>query len=204
MSTDRRSKMATVMSQPAKEADLKREMIESLTTTFEAHAQITETGVEYWLARDLQHLLGYSEWRNFTMVLNKAKTACEISDHPVADHFVDVNKMVGDGVVADLAGRLRLVEDHGEVAPLRVAEQVLEISGKPVFDSGLGDLGMGFESGRQGLDHLALQIGLLCRLGHHGGHLGSAIRRHGGSSIPAVSPDVDVMIAPSLATGPLC
>jgi len=97
MSTDRRSKMATVMSQPAKEADLKREMIESLTTTFEAHAQITETGVEYWLARDLQHLLGYSEWRNFTMVLNKAKTACEISDHPVADHFVDVNKMVDLG-----------------------------------------------------------------------------------------------------------
>ena len=36
-----------------------------LTETFEGHAQQTENGVEYWLARDLQKLLGYSEWRNF-------------------------------------------------------------------------------------------------------------------------------------------
>jgi DNA-damage-inducible protein D len=73
---------------------MKTEMIQSLTDTFEGHAQRTEQGVEYWLARDLQHLLGYAEWRNFGTVLSKAKTACELSGHPVLDHFVDVNKTI--------------------------------------------------------------------------------------------------------------
>jgi DNA-damage-inducible protein D len=85
---------------------MKTEIVRALTTTFEGHAQQTEAGVEYWLARDLQHLLGYSEWRNFTTIISKAKTACEVSDHPVADHFVDVNKIVGLG-----AGGSREVED---------------------------------------------------------------------------------------------
>jgi hypothetical protein len=74
---------------------MKPELIHSLTETFEGNAQQTETGVEYWLARDLQHLLGYSEWRNFHQTaISKAKTACEISGHAISDHFVDVNKMV--------------------------------------------------------------------------------------------------------------
>lgn len=71
-----------------------RETIVSLTETFEANAQQTETGVEYWLARDLQYLLGYDEWRNFTAVVSKAKSACEISGHSIKDHFVDVNKTI--------------------------------------------------------------------------------------------------------------
>ncbi|MCX6855324.1 MAG: DNA damage-inducible protein D, partial [Verrucomicrobia bacterium] len=58
---------------------MKTEIIQSLTTTFEASAQQTEDGVEYWLARDIQHLLGYSKWENFLNVVSKAKTACEVS-----------------------------------------------------------------------------------------------------------------------------
>lgn len=73
---------------------MKTELIHSLTNTFEGHAQQTEGGVEYWLGRDVQHLLGYAEWRNFVAVITKAKVACEVSGHPVKDHFVDVNKMV--------------------------------------------------------------------------------------------------------------
>ena len=69
-------------------------LIQTLTTTFEASAQQTESGIEYWLARDLQHLLGYDEWRNFTAVIIKAQTACEVSGHSVRDHFVDVNKTI--------------------------------------------------------------------------------------------------------------
>ncbi|MFO1471765.1 MAG: DNA damage-inducible protein D [Turneriella sp.] len=76
---------------------MENEIIYSLTETFEGHAQTTENGVEYWLARDLQHLLGYSEWRNFGNAITKAKTACEVSGHAIADHFVDVNKMVDLG-----------------------------------------------------------------------------------------------------------
>ncbi len=85
---------------------MKTELIYALTGTFEAHAQLTEGGVEFWLARDLQHLLGYTEWRNFTAVISKAKTACEVSQHPISDHFVDVNKMVDLG-----SGSQREVDD---------------------------------------------------------------------------------------------
>ena len=76
---------------------MKTEIIETLTSTFEAHAQQTEDGVEYWLARDLQGLLEYAQWRNFLNVIAKAKTACEVSGNAVADHFADVSKMVGIG-----------------------------------------------------------------------------------------------------------
>jgi len=76
---------------------MKTEIIETLTSTFEAHAQQTEDGVEYWLARDLQGLLEYAQWRKFLNVIAKAKTACEVSGNAVADHFADVSKMVGIG-----------------------------------------------------------------------------------------------------------
>lgn len=85
---------------------MKSEIIRTLTANFEGHAQQTEGGVEFWLARDLQHLLGYSEWRNFAAVASKAKTACEISGHAVSDHFVDVNKMVDLG-----SGSRREIDD---------------------------------------------------------------------------------------------
>ncbi len=73
------------------------DQIQALTGTFEGHAQQTETGVEFWLARDLQHLLGYAKWDNFLNVVSKAKTACEVSGHQVSDHFADVGKMVDLG-----------------------------------------------------------------------------------------------------------
>src|SRR3990167_6532361 len=85
---------------------METDLIHTLTGTFEAHAQQAENGIEFWLARDLQHLLGYDEWRNFFAVINKAKTACEVSDHAISDHFVDVNKMVDLG-----SGSQREVDD---------------------------------------------------------------------------------------------
>jgi len=57
---------------------MEKDTVNSLTETFEAHAQQTENGVEYWLARDVQHLLGYSKWSNFTAVITKAKTAGDL------------------------------------------------------------------------------------------------------------------------------
>lgn len=85
---------------------MKTDLIRTLTDDFEGHAQQTEGGTEYWLARDLQFLLGYAEWRNFSTVIGKAKTACEASGHAVGNHFVDVNKMVSLG-----SGSQREVED---------------------------------------------------------------------------------------------
>ncbi len=85
---------------------MKREIIKSNTENFESHAQQTETGVEFWFARDLQHLLGYAEWRNFLKVVSKAKTSCEVSGNQITDHFVDVNKMVQLG-----SGSQREIDD---------------------------------------------------------------------------------------------
>lgn len=76
---------------------MKHEMIESFTDNFDAHSQITENGVGFWLARGLQYLLGYSNWRNFNQVISKAKISCEASNHKPSDHFVEVNKMVALG-----------------------------------------------------------------------------------------------------------
>jgi DNA-damage-inducible protein D len=85
---------------------MKTDIIHTLTETFEAHAQQTDGGIEFWLARDLQHLLGYTKWDNFLNVVSKAKTACEISEHAVSDHFADVGKMVDLG-----SGSQREVDD---------------------------------------------------------------------------------------------
>jgi len=80
--------------------------IQALTEAFEGHAQQTENGVEYWLARDIQHLLGYTKWDNFLNVISKAKTACDVSGHDITDHFADVGKMVELG-----SGSQRQVDD---------------------------------------------------------------------------------------------
>jgi len=73
-----------------------KDIILKLNQTFEGSA-FTQGGLEYWMARDLQKLLDYGEWRNFLLVINKAKTACANSGQNIADHFVDVNKMVALG-----------------------------------------------------------------------------------------------------------
>jgi len=76
---------------------METKIINYLTENFESFAHKSEEGVEFWLARDLQKLLGYSEWRNFQNVIEKAKTACDLSEQSVDHHFVDVNKMVDIG-----------------------------------------------------------------------------------------------------------
>lgn len=73
---------------------MEKQIIKSLTKNFESYANKTENGIEFWFARDLQNLLGYTDWRNFLKVISKAKTACEISGNKVNDHFVDANKTI--------------------------------------------------------------------------------------------------------------
>jgi len=73
---------------------MKKEIIKHLTQDFESYSNQTRNGIEFWFARDLQHLLDYSEWRNFSRVISKAKTACETAGHLISDHFVDVNKTI--------------------------------------------------------------------------------------------------------------
>ena len=67
--------------------------ITKLNSSFEEYAY-EQDGIEYWLARELQELLGYADWRNFLNAVDKAKESCKTSGGAVSDHFVDVNKMI--------------------------------------------------------------------------------------------------------------
>lgn len=70
-----------------------KELIISLKKSFEDSAY-EENGVEYWLARDLQSLLEYDEWRNFAKVIDKAVISCDSAGQDPSHHFVGVNKTI--------------------------------------------------------------------------------------------------------------
>ncbi|MCX6350908.1 MAG: DNA damage-inducible protein D [Bacteroidetes bacterium] len=79
---------------------MEKAIITKLNKTFEEYAYDQE-GIEYWLARELQVLLGYTEWRNFLNTVDKAKESCKTTSEAISDHFVDVNKMVKIGSGAE-------------------------------------------------------------------------------------------------------
>ena len=84
---------------------MKKEEILALFKSYE-DAVCTIDNTECWSARELQKLLGYSLWQNFTNVINKAKDACVNVGQDVLDHFIDVNKMVEVG-----SGAKREIDD---------------------------------------------------------------------------------------------
>ena len=61
---------------------------------FESIKHINEYGEEFWYARELQRALEYTEWRNFSRVIDRAVTDCENSGNDVFHHFVEVNKTI--------------------------------------------------------------------------------------------------------------
>ncbi|MCL5611984.1 MAG: DNA damage-inducible protein D [Chloroflexi bacterium] len=101
---------------------MKSELIVELFQKFEEACYLNNE-IECWSARDLQGLLGYSEWRNFLNVIEKAKTACVNTGIPVPDHFVDANKMVPLG-----SGAERTIDD---IALTRYACYLIAQNGDP-------------------------------------------------------------------------
>ena len=72
---------------------MKSDEILDLFSRFEAAASEYE-GVECWSARELQALLGYAKWENFSKVIEKAKESCINAGGKTSDHFPDVRKTI--------------------------------------------------------------------------------------------------------------
>jgi DNA-damage-inducible protein D len=83
----------------------KGEAVAALIKAFEAAAHHDENG-EYWLARELYPLLGYTRWENFQTAVRKAKTACGKAEESPTDHFHGITKLVEHG-----SGAKREIED---------------------------------------------------------------------------------------------
>ena len=86
---------------------MKRELITKLHATLEklVHKE-TASGTEFWLARDLQKVLGYVSWANFEKVIHKAIMSCELAGYPSDDHFLPVDK------IDDLGKSARQIRDY--------------------------------------------------------------------------------------------
>ena len=69
--------------------------IRRLKKLFDDFIHISENGeIEFWYARELQTLLGYSRWENFELVIKKAMISCENAGGNVNDHFRGITKMI--------------------------------------------------------------------------------------------------------------
>lgn len=91
--------------------------------SFDSIKHIDDAGREFWLARELQQVLGYTQWRNFENAIDRAKTACINSGIDVSSHFADVSKMVNLGV-----GTERRIQD---IALSRYACYLIVQNGDP-------------------------------------------------------------------------
>lgn len=69
--------------------------------------RMTKNGVEYWRAREIQPILGYDNWQNFTSVVERAIIASKSAEVDIDHHFIKTSKMI------ELAkGARREVEDY--------------------------------------------------------------------------------------------
>lgn len=75
--------------------------------SFEDLKNINEYGAEYWSARELQPLLGYSQWRRFEDALKRAVTSCKQSGNNPDHHFAGAGKPITGG-----KGAVQVVDDY--------------------------------------------------------------------------------------------
>jgi DNA-damage-inducible protein D len=73
------------------------EIEKARNVTFESIRRVNQFGQDFWSARELGKVLGYSEYRNFLPVIDKAKEACQKSGHIILDHFVEYHEMIDIG-----------------------------------------------------------------------------------------------------------
>ncbi len=64
---------------------------------FEVIRREGEDGRQYWSARELSKILGYTEYGKFQNAIKKAEEACQNSGQTLSDHFAHVSEMIGIG-----------------------------------------------------------------------------------------------------------
>ena len=74
---------------------------------FEDMKHFDENDNEYWLARELQIVFEYTQWRRFVNTVDKAIIACKNSNISIEEHFANIGKMINLG-----KGGKRRVEDY--------------------------------------------------------------------------------------------
>ena len=80
--------------------------LETNKAIFENAKNINDSGVEYWVARDMQKILQYGSWNKFLSVIERAKESCKNAGYAPDDHFSHLGKMVSIG-----SGAQRETED---------------------------------------------------------------------------------------------
>lgn len=107
---------------------MEKDIVRQLHGDFEKRVYVDQdSGVEFWLARELQELLGYAKWENFTKVIDKAKISCKNAGFEPSDHFPDIRKMVKLGM-----GTVREVDD---IALTRYACYLIAQNGDPAKEA---------------------------------------------------------------------
>lgn len=81
--------------------DMSKRVTKKTRETFESIKRTDDLNQEFWTARELAKVLGYTDYRNFLEVARKAWTACLNSGVDAHDHFVVFNEMVSIGSGAE-------------------------------------------------------------------------------------------------------
>ena len=145
--------------------------IAKLTDSFNSiMQQVPDSDIEYWYARDLQELLGYTKWQNFLKVLDKAKESAGNSGVPVENHFTGFSKMVQIG-----SGAERAIDDvmltHSTIQFRELRKKLNNSDFNRVeFDSFIHDAGSNaFTLSPQNWISVTNAIGIISKAGRYGG-----------------------------------
>ncbi|WP_304427041.1 DNA damage-inducible protein D [uncultured Adlercreutzia sp.] len=86
---------------------MKTEEIQRRALSLDDCIHVSEMGVEFWYAREIMEVFGYTKWQNFEIAIKRASVSLQSSKTPVKDHFADVSKMVSLG-----SGSQREIRDY--------------------------------------------------------------------------------------------
>jgi len=75
--------------------------------SFEDLKKVNDYGAEYWSARGIQSLLGYTQWRRFEDAIKRALTSCKQSGNEPSHHFAGAGKPIEGG-----KGAVQTVNDY--------------------------------------------------------------------------------------------